>query len=124
MSEQVISMPGVSWSDRNDLHRVLERLGEEILRINIENGWDVATPATWGDPKQVAVKVSLVFSEVAEALEGIRAGDRENFLEEMADVVIRTIDLTAGLGMDIGTAITQKLDRNKTRGYRHGGKTL
>lgn len=48
----------------------------------------------------------------------------EGFGAELADVIIRTLDLTDELGIDIGQEIGRKLRFNKTRPYRHGNKLL
>ena len=45
--------------------------------------------------------LALVHSEVSEALEALRNGDKENFAEEMADIVIRVADICGNLGIDL-----------------------
>lgn len=42
--------------------------------------------------------------------------------EELADIIIRTLDTAAHRGVDIGRAVLVKFEYNKTRSYRHGGK--
>ena len=51
---------------------------------------------------------------MTEALEAFRHKDKENFIEEMADVIIRVLDCTEGLDMNIGEAIIKKLEKNKS----------
>lgn len=46
----------------------------------------------------------LVVSELGEAIEAHRHGDREGFEEEIADTFIRLADLCGGLGIDIERA--------------------
>ena len=43
---------------------------------------------------------------------------------ELADVIIRILDMGYAEGIDIGQAIHTKMQYNKTRSHRHGGKTL
>lgn len=43
-------------------------------------------------------------------------------LSELADVVIRIADLCGSKGWDLDAAIVAKLEFNRTRGHRHGGK--
>lgn len=43
---------------------------------------------------------------------------------ELADVIIRTLDLCAKHDIDIHAAIEEKLEFNRTRPHRHGGKKL
>jgi NTP pyrophosphatase (non-canonical NTP hydrolase) len=42
--------------------------------------------------------------------------------EEMADIIIRVLDTAGFFGLDIGEAIRKKLEYNRTRPQRHGGK--
>lgn len=41
---------------------------------------------------------------------------------EMADIIIRVLDACAAYGIDIEVAMKAKMDYNRTRPYRHGGK--
>lgn len=102
----------------------LNKIGAEIVQINKANGWNVATPDCWRDTHKIPALLALVHSEVSEALEGFRHNDRANFEEELADVVIRVLDLAAGLGVDVDSVVRAKLEKNKTRGHRHGGKRV
>ncbi len=103
---------------------MLNQLGKDIIQINTANGFNVTTPEDWDDPYKIPAVLMLVTTEVAEATEGFRHNDKENFAEECADVVIRMLDLTAGLGIDIEAAIAAKLEKNKRRGFKHGGKRI
>lgn len=42
--------------------------------------------------------------------------------EEIADIVIRTMDTAARLKIDVARAVINKILFNRTRGYRYGGK--
>lgn len=44
------------------------------------------------------------------------------FPSELADIVIRVCDLAGFLGIDLETAIKDKMAYNATRPHRHGGK--
>jgi NTP pyrophosphatase (non-canonical NTP hydrolase) len=113
-------------------HTALAELGKTILEINRGNGWNVMTPEDWpeqseADPLKkyrIPASIALVHSELSEALEGFRKLDRANFAEELADVLIRTLDLACGLGIDIDAEVKNKLEKNRSRGYRHGGKVV
>lgn len=45
---------------------------------------------------------------------------KDTFEDEIADAIIRLLDLSAGLGIDIGWHIDQKLNYNKSRPHKHG----
>ncbi|EPY2286113.1 MazG-like family protein [Clostridium sporogenes] len=68
----------------------------------------------------IATRLMLIVSEVSEALEGIRKDDRENFKEELADIVIRVADLAGGLDIDLDEEIKKKMKKNRNRPYKHG----
>jgi NTP pyrophosphatase (non-canonical NTP hydrolase) len=103
---------------------MLKELGTTINEINTANGWNVTKPENWEDPYKIPGVLALIHSEVSEALEGFRHNDRPNFEEELADVIIRVLDLCSGLGIDIETVIMAKLEHNRQRGYKHGGKRI
>ncbi|MGE0161471.1 MAG: MazG nucleotide pyrophosphohydrolase domain-containing protein [Gemmatimonadales bacterium] len=102
----------------------LGELAYEINKINRANGWEVLTPADWDDPRRIPTVIALIHSEASEALEGFRKGDRENVAEELADVLIRVLDAAGGLGIDIDNEVQKKLAKNRTRGFKHGGKVI
>lgn len=102
----------------------LNELAREIVEINTANGWNCTKPEQWYDDYKVPAILALVHTEVSEAVEAFRHNDKQNFIEELADVIIRVLDCAAGLEMDIDQAIRSKLEKNKTRGYRHGGKRV
>jgi NTP pyrophosphatase (non-canonical NTP hydrolase) len=46
----------------------------------------------------------------------------EGIPSELADVIIRVLDMCGALGIDIAAALADKMAFNETRPYRHGGK--
>jgi NTP pyrophosphatase (non-canonical NTP hydrolase) len=102
----------------------LAQLGLEINKVNQANGWDIPAPADWNDENRIPTFLALIHSEVSEALEGFRHNDRENFNEELADVLIRVLDLATGLGIDIDHEVAQKMEKNRCRQHRHGWKRI
>lgn len=68
-------------------------------------------------------KLMLVVTEVSEAAEAVRNDDVENFREEIADSIIRLLDIASTTGMDIHYEIKKKMEINKQREYKHGKKT-
>lgn len=85
------------------------------------------------NPHELAAKLCLIHSEVSEALECVRRGELETFVSEgkpeglpteIADVVIRCLDLAGALGIDLADEIERKRAYNATRLHRHGGKAL
>ncbi|MDL2324045.1 hypothetical protein LJC61_02680 [Ruminococcaceae bacterium OttesenSCG-928-A16] len=48
----------------------------------------------------------------------------EGIPSELADVVIRIMDMCGHYGIDLEAAILEKHEYNKTRPYKHGGKVI
>lgn len=88
-----------------------------------KEAFETAKSKGWHDqPREMGTLLALIHSEVSEALEADRKGDSENFAEELADVCIRIFDLCGSREIDLETAILQKMQYNKSRTYKHGGK--
>lgn len=102
----------------------INQLGREIIEINRNNKWKVVVPEDWDHEYKIPAITALIMSEVSEALEAFRKNDIANFREELADIIIRTLDCAAGFGFDMDAAIRKKLEVNKKRGERHGGKRI
>lgn len=104
--------------------RHLAEIAADINAVNRANGWRIPAMDTWDDDYHFPALLALVHSEVSEALEGFRKGDRANVAEELADTVIRILSITDGMGIDIEAEIEKKLEKNRQRGYKHGGKRV
>lgn len=103
----------------------LSYLAERLVVVNRENGWNRYNRSeAWDEEFTIPTALALIHSEVSEALEDFREGDREHFGEELADVAIRLFDLAYGVGVDLDEEIERKTDKNRKRGYRHGGKKV
>ncbi|UOE54937.1 MazG nucleotide pyrophosphohydrolase domain-containing protein [Cytobacillus oceanisediminis] len=94
-----------------------------MLNELCKEAFETAKSKGWHDePRETGTLLALIHSEVSEALEADRKGDQENFAEELADVLIRIFDLCGAKEIDLDKAVTQKMERNKGRSYKHGGK--
>jgi hypothetical protein len=74
-----------------------------------------------------ALKISLVHSELSEALEGW--GEQSDKIpqfsspeEELADAIIRMMDMAEYYGWDLAGAVVAKMEYNESRSRMHGGK--
>lgn len=125
----------------------INELVEQAHETAIDKGW-------YDEPKTFGELIALCHSELSEALEDFREGcsprrsgfrcqgeERDQDLcggnchscemykpvgipIELADVVIRVADLCGHYGIDLETAIKRKMEYNKSRPYKHGGKVI
>jgi|SRR3990172_323343 len=68
-------------------------------------------------------KAMLIVTEIAEMVEAHRSeGDsmRDSVQEELADAVIRCLDLAGSLGLDLQTTMEKKMAINEKRPMKHG----
>lgn len=97
-------------------------LGQMIHRLNNHLGWwhDIET----GEPKDrnVGELICLMHSELSEAMEADRKDlmddklpHRKGLEVELADLMIRVLDVAGAGGMDIGGAMVEKLKYNLDR---------
>jgi NTP pyrophosphatase (non-canonical NTP hydrolase) len=81
-----------------------------------------------GQDRNDGEMIALMHSELSEALEAIRQGHpRDDKLPqylsievELADCIIRIMDMAAARGYNVGQAIIDKMAYNQNRPYKHG----
>lgn len=100
----------------------IDQLAKRIRHANTKNGWNVTVAEDWDDTYKIPAILALVHSEVSESLEAFRNNDIVNFQEEIADIIIRVLDCAGAFNFSIDAEIEKKLEKNKTRGYKHGKK--
>lgn len=119
---------------------MINKLSEEIHRNNIDKGF-------YDDEKNIGEMLALVHSEVSEALEADRinnyttygnlithldnGGDfktgfeehvKHTFEDELADIMIRVMDLAKYKNINLEWHIEQKMKYNSMREHKHGKK--
>ncbi len=65
-------------------------------------------------------KLMLAVTELAEAAEDVRHANWEHFGEEIADCVIRLLDICGALNINLQKELANKMRINEKRPYRHG----
>lgn len=102
---------------------------DEVHKIAKEKGW-------WEKERTFGEIIALIHSEASEALEEFRNG--KYFTEvyrdekgkpcgipvELMDIVIRVFDVCGRYGIDVQEVLKVKIDYNRSRSYRHGGKKM
>lgn len=109
---------------------------QDAHELALKKGW--WTDPSTGNPVAAEAKIpeaiALIHSELSEALDEFRNnrmatytgenGKPEGFAIELADTVIRIMDLCGALNIDLEEAVALKHEYNKTRPYRHGNKRI
>jgi len=128
----------MNQDDLEALNRLKVAVGERVISV----GWRSALPAT-EDPSMLPMIGTFIanqHSETTELWEAARNGalfspcDKAPKMEanglqpltcaeeEVADIMIRLLDLSHYLGIDLAKAVLNKQLYNASRPHRHGGK--
>lgn len=104
---------------------------KKVHKLAVEKGFYDGT--SWPDTKLLDQKLLLIVSEIVEAQTEIRNGhDAQSIYEssdglkpegfgiELADAVIRILDLAQYLNIDLEQCMTLKHEYNRSRPYKHG----
>lgn len=123
---------------------MLNQLASKIRKENLKKGFDLSAV-------QTGTQLMLVVSELSEALDAVRkerysnkesvqalkdfAGDinihfqkefekkvKDTFEDELADALIRILDICAFYEIDIDSHVSLKMQYNATREHKHGKK--
>lgn len=104
---------------------IFMELGSSAFRTASSHGFHERIPEFGGstqDTRHILSWLALIGSEIAEAVEEVRKGTLEGLAEELADVIIRTVDMAYALGIDLDHAVEAKMFKNENREFKHGGK--
>jgi NTP pyrophosphatase (non-canonical NTP hydrolase) len=111
--------------------QTLDSMANAVHETAVEKGfWNVIDGATQEQTDIFITKqLMMIVSEAVEVMEAIRKSrGPEDIADEMADIIIRTLDLYAGLkdleyvNTDLQVAFNNKTSFNMTRPERNGVK--
>ena len=112
----------------------ISRLGKMIEAIRVGMPSDVVVahedlPVHDALRMGLLSRLTLIVSEVAEAIDAVLQGDTTNLVEELADIMIRTGDIVASplvlrtpeeIRRSFGEVAVAKMVANEARPYKHG----
>jgi NTP pyrophosphatase (non-canonical NTP hydrolase) len=96
-------------------------VAHEVYANSIKHGF-------WDEPRNDGEMIALIHSECTELLEAVRHSNPPSehiplfsaAEEELADIVIRVMDMTKGRGWNVAKAIEAKMLFNRDRQFKHG----
>lgn len=106
-------------------HKIVAAAPPLTVKRLVFEAYTTAKATGWLDgrascPTQQLAWLSLIHSEVSEAVECVRVGDMEGLDLELADIVIRVASMCGAMGLDLHSAVRDKLDYNRGRPRKHG----
>lgn len=109
---------------------IIDRMSWEMHDIAGEHGFHENEVIGAVSDQRAAIYVANLHGEVSELWEATRKGklqqpcDKPCGLtcaeEELADIVIRAMDMAYALDISLGKAIEKKAEYNRTRPHKHG----
>jgi len=103
-----------------DFKAIQRMVREEYIRNGYEQMWNSVSPKHAGD----IAELGLITSEVAEAMECVRNANYKALKEELADIVIRVMNISSRLNVDLEENILSKNVKNLERTKLHGRKGM
>jgi 8-oxo-dGTP pyrophosphatase MutT (NUDIX family)/NTP pyrophosphatase (non-canonical NTP hydrolase) len=135
MSVGALQQESWSMAEEKGFHglerKAAEELAEELSKTDRAK-WANIIAHAFASKLTMPLKLMLIVTEIAEAMEEVRAGHKPNeeyagkngkpegAPAELADAVIRIADLCGIVGIDLEGAIRRKMDFNSGRPYLHG----
>lgn len=140
-NDKVMTEEEIQRRKELQLGAVLGEAQEWVVAWTKRKGW-------FNDGRSFGDDMSLLHSEISEALEAFRERDFEAWVDhdgtclmqsggactctpkpqgvasEFADELIRLLDCCARYDVDLSAEFTRKMQYNETRAFRHGGKAL
>jgi NTP pyrophosphatase (non-canonical NTP hydrolase) len=100
-----------------------KEIAEIIHNMAVDKGF-------WEGERNDGEMIALIHSELSEGLEALREHiDHDDKIPEfkgieaeLADTVIRIMDMAHARGWDVAKALLAKVNYNARRDYKHGGK--
>ncbi|KRM10559.1 hypothetical protein ABTQ33_04570 [Paucilactobacillus suebicus] len=97
----------------------IRQLQHSAHQVAVDHGW-------WNEPDEFGTLIALAHSELSEALQADRKNvdpdDPHGVPTELADCIIRILDMADYYGWDMQEVLEKKNEVNKHRAFKHGGR--
>lgn len=100
-------------------------LGEEAWEIAEAAGWHIISHASTADAQ--IIRLALIMSEASEGIEWVRKANPTEMSKELADIIIRTVEMAHIYGFELDEIVAEKMAYNRKRldvPARDGGKAV
>lgn len=118
-----------------DIHDAIQQALNDLSEIIHQNAKEKGfydDSSDRSDVENYAIWAANIHGEVSELWEAARKGQLLNTCdkgidltceeEELADIIIRALDIAKARHIDIGRVVLTKHEYNTTRSHKHGGK--
>lgn len=102
--------------------KVAQIMNMDVNNLYLENIQKVGGDIPFEDFSEVNMNVRLmdIVSPIAKCVQALRKDDDSSLIENMAQIVIRVCFIASGIGVDIHGMVEQKIEKNRSRPYKHG----
>jgi len=95
----------------------LKKIKLEVEHLVKKNGWDQAKSSKPQTAKNLAISLAIETSELLEYYQWNDIADKELVAGELADIIIFAAQISNVIGVDLDTAVRDKLEYDKKRNW-------
>jgi NTP pyrophosphatase (non-canonical NTP hydrolase) len=100
----------------------LRDVQDQMHSFVTERGWYAEGSTRPQTPRSLAISLGVEAAELLECFQWSERAERSSVADELADIVLYAAQLANVIGADLGSAVAEKLERNRARRWHdhHG----